>query len=166
MHLSILAFAFITLLGSFSPHPAHAGTEIVPYSTVRPLMEWVSNKTGIFIQFVPAVFVSREMMVAKIGDPQRLSAMARALYVPNQVVIDEEFWDAEDTRTVSFLLHELVHHAQYVSGKRYQCNNAKEWEAYRLQNEWLAEQGLDAAVDEEWIAHMADCNNHYVNFKK
>lgn len=166
MRLSIFSLITLVICLAGMPVQAHAETRVVSYDVTRPLMEWVTAHTGIFVKYVPAVFVSRQMMMAKIGDPQRNAAMARALYVPNQVVIDDEFWDESDTRTVSFLLHELVHHAQYVSGRKYPCNNAKEWEAYRLQNMWLQEQGLDPAVDEDWIAHMADCNNDYVHLHR
>jgi hypothetical protein len=55
------------------------------------------------------------------------------------------------------LLHELVHHAQLYNGRHYACNNAKEWEAYTLQNAWLAEHDLPSAVSENWIAQMAQC---------
>lgn len=137
--------------------------EVVSPQFVAPLMNWVAYKMGIPVASMPAVYASRARMVARIGDPQRQSAqqasIARALYVPGEVVIDDEFWDDHDTRTISFLVHELVHHVQYVSGRPYPCANAKEWEAYMLQNQWLAEHGLPPAVDESWIAKMSGCGN-------
>ena len=148
----IILAAFI----AFSPFSARAEVTL-PASFTAPLMHWVAAKMQVSMSQLPKVYISRQMMIERIGHPQRQSAMARALYVPNMVVIDDEFWNAGDARTISFLVHELVHHAQYLSGKTYACNNAKEWEAYRLQNLWLAEYGLPAAVDEGWIAHMADC---------
>jgi hypothetical protein len=155
MQRSLIAFFLCMMFVS----PAVAVASDVPAQFAWPLMQWISVKTGIQVDTLPAINVSRDMMVARIGDPQRQSAMARALYVPNQVVLDDQFWDATDTRKVSFLLHELVHHAQLVSGKKYPCANAKEWEAYRLQNMWLEEKGLAPAVSEEWIATMAACHS-------
>lgn len=146
----------------FMAVPVKAETGVIPSSFVIPLMQWVAVRMSVPVTDLPIVYVSRERMREKIGDPQRQSAMARALYVPGEVVIDSEFWDPQDTRTVSFLVHELVHHAQLVSGRPYACHNAKEWEAYKLQNMWLAEHGLPPAVQEKWIAHMADCNISYV----
>lgn len=153
--LSLCIFYVVLLLISA---PLRAEPSVVPAQFVAPLMQWVSVRMSIPVTNLPEVVASREQMIAKIGDPQRQSALARALYVPGEVVIDDEFWDASDTRTVSFLVHELVHHAQLVSGRSYACHNAKEWEAYKLQNMWLAEHGLPPAVEEKWIARMADCN--------
>ncbi len=138
--------------------PLRAEQSVVPAPFVAPLMQWVAVRMSVPVTSLPAVYVSRERMVAKIGDPMRQSALARALYVPGEVVIDDQFWDASDTRTVSFLVHELVHHAQLTSGRSYSCHNAKEWEAYKMQNMWLAEHGLPPAVEDKWIARMADCN--------
>jgi hypothetical protein len=121
-------------------------------------MQWVAIRMNTKVPYLPKITVSRNQMVALIGNPQRQSALARALYVPNLVVIDEHFWNDRDTRTVSFLVHELVHHAQQFNGRKYACSNAKEWEAYNLQNQWLAEHNLPPAVDEAWVATMANCN--------
>ena len=141
--------------------PLRAETTLVPPSFVAPLMQWVSVRMSVPVNALPAVYASRERMVQRIGDPQRQSALARALYVPGEVVIDDQFWDASEPRVVSFLVHELVHHAQLASGRSYACHNAKEWEAYKLQNLWLSEHGLPPAVEEKWIATMADCNRPY-----
>ncbi len=122
-------------------------------------MQWVEEQMHIRVPYLPRIAISRDKMVALIGNPERQAALARALYVPNLVVVDEDFWDANDTRTVSFLVHELVHHAQAFNGRKYACNNAKEFEAYHLQNLWLSQHGLPPAVEEEWINRMASCSN-------
>jgi hypothetical protein len=135
-----------------------AETGNVPPSFIVPLMNWVVAHTNVRVPTIPTVLVSREAMVEKIGDPYRQSALARALYVPGEVVIDDTFWDPSDVRAVSFLVHELVHHAQLYRGIAYACNNTKEYEAYRLQNQYLAEHGEEPVVDEKWIATMARCD--------
>jgi predicted metallopeptidase len=141
-----------------STGPVLASAEFVSPHFAAPLMNWVAKNMQVRVPYLPRIVVSRNQMIALIGNPQRQAAMARALYVPNMVVIDEEFWDASNTRTVSFLVHELVHHAQQFSGKKYPCANAKEREAYSLQNIWLAEHNLPPAVEDEWIVQMAQCN--------
>lgn len=151
----ILCLVFGAVLSG--PPAAHAASYQLSEQSVQPLMQWVAARTGVSISRLPRVIISRDDMVARIGNPMRQSALARALYVPGEVVIDDEFWDSSDIRTVSFLVHELVHHAQYLSKRAYACSNAKELEAYRLQNIWLAEQGEPPAVDESFIARMADC---------
>ncbi|PUB08379.1 DUF6647 family protein [Yoonia sediminilitoris] len=57
-------------------------------------------------------------------------------------------WDQKDPHDASVLLHELVH-ARQVS-RHYYCPGAQEEAAYRLQDEWLRERGLQAKVN--WIA--------------
>lgn len=159
MRYPYIFIVLIFLAGICGTSPAKAEAGFVSDSFAHPLMEWVAEKMDVTIPYMPRIVVSRNQMVALIGNPQRQAALARALYVPNLVVIDEEFWDESSTRTVSFLVHELVHHAQRFSHEHYACANAKEKEAYHLQNEWLAEHGLPPAVEESWIAQMAQCNN-------
>src|SRR5262245_17077188 len=108
-------FILVILLTAAPLHPARADSVVSP-SELVPLMNWVVAHTNVRVPTLPKVLVSREAMVAKIGDPHRQSALARALYVPGEVVIDDEFWDPSDIRSVSFLVHELVHHAQLYRG--------------------------------------------------
>lgn len=73
----------------------------------------------------------------------------RGLYDPDSgTVYLVEPWDAGDAEDVSVLLHELVHHRQAVH--HWYCPGAQEEAAYRLQERWLGERGLEADVN--WIA--------------
>ena len=65
-------------------------------------------------------------------------------------------WSAEDTRQVSILLHELVHHVQFQS-RDWPCPQASEEEAYRLQHQWLAEHGLASGFNWFVIWMRARC---------
>lgn len=57
-------------------------------------------------------------------------------------------WDRKTPHDASVLLHELVH-ARQVS-RHYFCSGAQEEAAYRTQDDWLRERGLQAKVN--WIA--------------
>lgn len=57
-------------------------------------------------------------------------------------------WDRKKPHDASVLLHELVH-ARQVSG-HYYCPGVQEEAAYRIQDDWLRERGLQAKVN--WIA--------------
>ena len=59
-------------------------------------------------------------------------------------------WGARNPYDVSVLLHELIHHRQNGDGTHWYCPGAQELDAYRLQDAWLAELGLEANVN--WIA--------------
>lgn len=75
----------------------------------------------------------------------------RGLYDPDaQTIYLVRPWDARNPFDVSVLLHELVHHRQNGEGAHWYCPGAQELDAYRLQDAWLAELGLEANVN--WIA--------------
>lgn len=74
----------------------------------------------------------------------------RGLYDPDrQVIWLVRPWDARNPFDVGTLLHELVHHRQAAHGHWY-CPGAQELPAYRLQQAWLNEIGLEPDVN--WIA--------------
>jgi hypothetical protein len=64
-----------------------------------------------------------------------------------------EPWSADNPQDVSVLLHELVHHRQQVA-RKWECPNAQELPAYRLQHKWLVERGLKARVN--WLAVLIE----------
>ena len=55
-------------------------------------------------------------------------------------------WRASDARDVSTLLHQLLHDIQF-SSHPWPCKGQAEWEAYKLQEAWLAERGLASGFD-------------------
>lgn len=82
------------------------------------------------------------------------SAHTRGLYDPETATVYlVRPWESRDPHDVSVLLHELVHHRQAEAGHWY-CAGAQELPAYRLQEAWLAAQGLRANVN--WIAVVLD----------
>lgn len=82
---------------------------------------------------------------------QRLVCMGpcqiRAFYHPDMgVIVDEAFNLKSNLYHQSILLHELVHHAQHVTGRfdslasACEARSASEGEAYEVQNRYLASQ--------------------------
>ena len=65
-------------------------------------------------------------------------------------------WSAEDKRQVSVLLHELVHHVQFLN-RDFECLQAAEWEAYQLQAKWLAGRGVEPGFDWLHIYFLSRC---------
>lgn len=100
-----------------------------------PTIEWVSPAKAAYLQ----------------GGAQAAKAeTTRGLYDPDtQAIYLVQPWSARDPFDVSVLLHELVHHRQNGGGHWY-CPGAQELDAYRTQEAWLAELGLEANVN--WIA--------------
>jgi hypothetical protein len=66
-----------------------------------------------------------------------------------RIVTLQQGWDAADPVALSILVHEMVHHAQNLSGRRYDCAGAREAEAYAVQERWLALHGRSLEVEFE-----------------
>ncbi|MRU14855.1 hypothetical protein FDP25_05350 [Roseovarius sp. A21] len=100
----------------------------------------------------PAVRLTSRAHVARIA-PMRAASDAshtRGLYDPDSETIWlVRPWSAKSPFDVSVLLHELAHHRQAGQGHWY-CPGAQELPAYRLQQAWLNELGLEPDVN--WIA--------------
>jgi hypothetical protein len=62
-------------------------------------------------------------------------------------------WHPSSVKDRGILLHELVHHVQHESG-RWPCPKATEWEAYKLQEAWLLENGT--TPDFNWAFILLD----------
>jgi hypothetical protein len=156
-----LIFATLALLASImSPSALLAsvpdGTRI-ENETLRPLAAWVSKATGVKIHNLPIATASGKILKSSLGLQGIQQARSMAAYLPGQIIINNSIWDADSVTSQSYVLHEMVHHAQMLSGKKYACHAAKEREAYELQNRWLAEHGEEPLFSESWVDRMANC---------
>lgn len=133
------------------------GTRISP-ATLAPIARWVENTSGMRIHALPIVTASGFKLKTSLGLEGVQQARSVAAYIPGQIIINNIMWDPESLRSQSYLVHEMVHHAQTLAGRKYPCNDAKEREAYMLQNRWLAERGEDPIYSQEWINEMAVCH--------
>ncbi|MDX2028937.1 MAG: DUF6647 family protein [Alphaproteobacteria bacterium] len=129
----------------------------IPSETLAPLASWVGQATKVPMVSLPITVASNTRLKSAMGLEGVQQARAMAAYLPGQIVINNLAWDPESLRSQSYLVHELVHHAQLLSGRKYACHAAKESEAYRLQNQWLVEHGLSAITSDQWIAEIASC---------
>ncbi len=152
-------FLFFAFLAGF-PHAARADFEDgdrVPDSVVAPLMAWVEAQTGVKVPVLPRVVASRSQLTQIVSRMNGVAGRARALYVGGVVLLDHRMFDAEDSTQLSLLVHELVHYAQSFKRGPWACAQAKEVEAYTLQNKWLEERGHSPFVTASWINRMAAC---------
>ena len=70
-------------------------------------------------------------------------------------------WDAANARNLGTLLHELIHDVQYRN-RDWPCWQKTEWEAYKLQETWLAERGEKADFNWALILMLSRCSqNHH-----
>ncbi|WP_370199075.1 DUF6647 family protein [Roseibium sp.] len=167
MHRSRLAAALAAALIALCPTLTRAETETEP-----PAATWQQAES------MPTLVSALELWLDKTTDwprrdaPPRIRLVSpwqaaarqgatasfqrgklRGLYDPERVeILLVRPWSPRSAQDVSVLLHELVHHRQVPH--HWYCPAAQELSAYRLQDSWLSEQGLEANVN--WIAVVLD----------
>lgn len=152
-----VAFAAALALGANGAQAAINDGVTISHNDVWPLMEWVEARVGQKVPGLPKVTASGTRLKTALGLHGVQQARAMAAYIPGEVILNHIIWDRNSKQSTSYLVHELVHHAQFFSDKKYACDNAKEREAYELQNQWLAEQGEPPAATERFIDEVSAC---------
>ena len=154
-------FWFFALILDF-PLPAQAEVEEETHidpAIVAPLMVWVENELGVKVPVLPQVIASRDRfdrVLRRMGGG--FAGRPQSAYVPGVVLMDNLTWDPEESTQLSLLVHELVHHAQmFMPNKTWACPQAKETQAYTLQNRWLEQKGHSPFVNVAWIARVSSC---------
>ncbi|WP_114394650.1 DUF6647 family protein [Oleisolibacter albus] len=155
----LLAGATMAQTQTAQAQTAQAQTAQTEVDRVATLQRWVEAQFATGELPAPAVVADRTALGAVSGMAAltRPGERVKALYVPGIVILDPQAFQWDDTDEVSYLLHELVHHVQVSSGRSFPCNNAMEADAYRLQNQWLIEQGRQPLYSDRWIAGKATC---------
>ena len=102
-------------------------------------------------------FVSTGDVIDYNGVRLRIEPPLHGLYDPTTYTIHlVRPWTLLSIRDQGVLLHELVHHAQHLSGT-YACAAATEWEAHLVQDAFLFDRGVDSGFDFNTIAQAALC---------
>jgi hypothetical protein len=153
--IALLTFTMLALTNCADNSVAD-GTRI-PNETIKPLATWVEQQTNVKMAALPITEASGMRLKTALGLEGVQQARAVAAYIPGQIIINNIIWDPESLVSQSYIVHELVHHAQLFSGRTYPCPEAKEREAYTLQNKWLVEHGESPIVSTGWIENMSEC---------
>lgn len=156
-YIAVFFVLFSLLLPSQKAQATVADGTILPASEMAPLVAWVAHATHVNVSAQPIITASGRILKTALGLEGERQARAMAAYLPGQVIINNTIWDSESLSAKSYIVHELVHHTQLLSGRTYPCHEAKEREAYTLQNQWLVEHGEDPIVTQEWINKMSSC---------
>ena len=119
------------------------------------LEEWLDHNTDLPRRDLsPAVRWTTQAAVPFLTGSTRAARLEtiKGLYdAENATIWLVRPWSARDPRDVSVLLHELVHHRQ-VGAQHWYCPGAQELPAYRAQEAWLAELGLELNVNDISVA--------------
>ena len=138
-----LLFAFLNVAG--------AETGYIKTELVEELHHWIDTTTDLPAAATPAtiVFVDAQDVAEPSEMASMIGSVPRGLYDPHTgTIMLVNPWSAENPQDVAVLLHELVHHRQ--GANHFYCEAAKEYAAYHVQKDWLAERGL--SLDVNWIA--------------
>ncbi len=153
------AFAILTTcaLGASAEdeaYPLPAGAELatgersVPFEAmVRMVAFWVAAELDLPLPEVMPVVVftsPRSMVELRYGMAanERLSVTALYHARTSRIFLADD-WTGATPKEVSILVHEMVHHVEAQAGVRHPCPGLRERNAYRLQQEWLMENGSD-----------------------
>lgn len=154
---SLFTFTFALLAFCHTSQAAVTDGTVINRDVMLPLVAWVSKATQTQIVNPPIATASGRILKTALGLEGAQQARSRAAYLPGQIIISNIIWDEDSVAAQSYIVHELVHHAQLLSGRDYPCNAAKEREAYTLQNKWLAEHGEQPLVTDEIITSLSSC---------
>ncbi|NBX74834.1 MAG: hypothetical protein EBZ69_05760 [Alphaproteobacteria bacterium] len=149
-------FALMMTVASFG-NVAEASDRRVDPKLVRQVLSWVEARMGARAPSLPVVMASRDRFDLVMNMAGVSYADARALYIPGSVILGDDDWSHTDPTKLSLLVHELVHHVQMFNKRKYACNDAKEYEAYIIQNEWLKANGQRPFASQHWIDRMSSC---------
>jgi hypothetical protein len=125
------------LLGLLLAAPAAAA----PNGLVAAVAAFVAVTLGVPLPALPEIAYATPERIHELrhgtAEPAALDVVAiyddeaRTIRLP-------EGWTGGSPAEMSVLVHEMVHHAQNLSGRRFACPGEREAEAYMIQERWLA----------------------------
>lgn len=159
----ILMFAMVPE-ASAENCPAVAGSSNTGPKPVfmQELLMWIGQHTDYDV--TPAIARLPEIVFSDCGDniiyeneEITVEDHTKGLYdAHNYTIILIRPWHEENLNDVSTLLHELVHVEQHEK-RHWLCPQKTEWEAYKLQETWLKENGIDPDFNWVMIYLMSSC---------
>lgn len=140
------------------PNPACS----VSPELIRELVTWIGGHTAYDVSKTladpPEISFCREGEVIDYeSDHVLVDEMLRAAFdLQSRRIFLVQPWNAANPRNLSTLLHELIHDVQHLN-RDWACKGEPEWEAYKLQEAWLAEQGIESRFDWMFIFVISRC---------
>lgn len=147
--------------------PARAELDVVGARTtgeataVRKMAAALDSWIDAYSAYPPApgpgpriVLVAPGAMASISAHARHFGRLTRGAYDPaTGTIYLQRPWTASNVQDRGVLLHELIHHRQ-VHARHWICSQAMEWDAYKLQQTFVAEGGEDLRVN--WIAVVLD----------
>lgn len=126
------------------------------------LLRWIGDHSpydvsGLFDQLPALAFCDHGATYIYKGKPMHFGERLAGVYddVDEQICLAKP-WDIDNKRHQSVLLHELIHFVQFRS-KGWFCPQKTEWEAYKLQEAWMRENGMEPNFNWAFILLESSC---------
>jgi Domain of unknown function (DUF6647) len=115
----------------------------------KVLIAWIVAQTHWIEQEMPPIRIIPHSEIKNMFNTEATTGSnCEALYSSkNHTVYLADSWHSNDLRDRSILLHELVHHLQYLNHIKVTCESEYEFQAFKLQVAWLSEQGVEYPLD-------------------
>jgi len=109
------------------------------------LIDWIVARTHWTVHATPPIrLIPPAEIKTMFAGEKPTDLNIESLYSnKDHVIYLSNRWNSNALRDRSALLHELVHHLQYLNGVKVACPEEYEWQAYHLQADWLHEQGVE-----------------------
>jgi hypothetical protein len=109
------------------------------------LIAWIATQTHWTILETPPIRLipSEEIQKLFIAEDSTGFNIGAFYSEKDHTVYLPDSWHPNNLRDRSILLHELVHHLQYLNRVKAMCPGESEWQALHLQVDWLSEQGVE-----------------------
>jgi hypothetical protein len=168
----MLLRSYIIALLAATVFPAQAVAEegqASPHPVVMAIAAWVSEATDLpMTGAIPEIRFAAPQEMRRLMSASALSTtgegateivafydtLARAIYLPSG-------WTGATPGELSVLVHEMVHHAQAESGRRFACPAERERQAYDAQVRWLDLFGSDLSrefgIDRMFLLVATSC---------
>jgi hypothetical protein len=171
-HIASIAIGIASLgAGPVSAEPLIQGVQdgkekTATLDAIDALNDWIERSGSYSPANEPLkriVFVEAGETILADGRKVTVEDRTRGLYDGETATIYiARPWSPDDPYDRSVLLHELVHHAQ-VEARHWYCPQAMEWDAYRLQQDFLAERDIEAGFYWPAILLESSCSKRDIH---
>lgn len=113
------------------------------------LMAWIVAQTHWTVHKLPPIrLIPSEEIQKRFNAEEPTGLHIGAFYSEkDHTIYLPDSWNPNALRDRSILLHELVHHLQYLNHVKVTCESEYEFQAFKLEAAWLDEQGVEYPLD-------------------
>lgn len=111
------------------------------YKIYDKLANWIEKNTKLNIYVVAPKFEFQS--TKKLNENKKFLDVEGGYNIESRTIILNKDFDLENSVDLSILLHEMVHHYQFMNKMKYNCVDEMEKFAYTIEKKWAEENGID-----------------------